>query len=224
MHATMIRRVFFCVTLALALMSGRKSQAPVLPSSEVSFEEGVVKWWEMAQYHWAVQIPPLDEERIVARVAIEAGQHFWPGDISKWNVLVQLRITEGPNPRDPSLGKWGVMVEAAREVERAIIRRRLKDHAALAFPVIEEDLIRKLSHDIWFNGFVAAGYLKLQWNQLPVSHETRAIIRFKMGPRGDYEGSAAGIRKRHYWRTRESLDCVLDGVRAGKVYFGLCMR
>ena len=206
--------------LLMCLLPGQA----IAPDQSEIFRNTARAYWAAAGKCWAAPMWKNYDLENVIEGSLDAVEWWW-SDASKrkkvW-VLFQLSLTEGENLKDPSYGPFGVTLDAAKAV-----RRRVKgsDRTPLfCFPLKDKYLARKLSQNHKFNAYVAAGILKHCWDYLPKNYETKAVLSYKMGRRGNFNGRAAMIRKRHYWIVRRQMRCLSERVRSGTKAYCECMK
>jgi hypothetical protein len=128
--------------------------------------------------------------------SIEAAcAYHWLGDGPHyWVLMLELGYAEhgfleAGNPNDPSYGRWGTTLEAARWVHRVL---------DVPMPSSDTGLRRKLEEDDAFAALCAMGELKLCLIRSNGRTE-RAVIRYNLGAGADLTSRLA-IRRLKHWR------------------------
>ncbi len=96
-------------------------------------------------------------------------------------------------------------------------------------PKSDKALARRLSRDIDFNCYAASGELSVCMAGLPMSYETKAVMRYKLGFRGEREFKKnKRTRRRAWFLIRRQWQCLETQVEAGQAAYLLdpceCMR
>lgn len=163
--------------------------------SAQSFQDAALTYRIAQERCWKIARPSSAQSwRRGVRSIQAACAYHWPLTATAWwEPMLVLAVTEDEfreegNPHDPSYGRWGVTVPAARWVARDL---------GVPVPATDLALVRKLKSDDAFNALIAAGELKLC--AVRSRGLERAILRYKLGLRSHLEGVACE-RRRVHWR------------------------